>query len=268
MQKEKKYNYKLGYISVVFLILALLGSYGTYAWYTQNKQANAEQVTVRSGTEDMQIKVSKSEQGPFQAVVDITQEEREILQPVSTVDLQHFYKPNRVTEQAATLFAETEEGYYEQEIYLRTQVEGSKPKDSMRLYIDTDGITIKEDDSAVTKAARVGLVFSYNGIEMDPIILCFEAEPDGTKVVQRIENGKPIEVKDPCILADKVTLQENNTQLILPEQCLVELPPNVTCKVRVVCYLEGSDVDCQSTIENKPFTIQLPFYGMLNEGGN
>ncbi len=267
MQREKKYNYKLGYISAVFLILALLGSYGTYAWYTHNKQVNAEQISVRSGTEDMKVEVSRTEQGPFQSVVDITQAKKVILQPVSTVDLRHFYKPNRVTDQAATLFTEAKEGYYEQEIYLRTQVQGFAPEDSMRLYIDTDGIMIPEDDSAVAQAARVGLVFSYEGIETHPIILCFEAEPDGTQVVQGVKNGVPIEVKDPCVLAEKVTLREQDNQLILPEQFLVQLPPNAICKVRVVCYLEGSDRDCKDNIEGKPFSIQVPFYGMLVEGG-
>ncbi|MDD4851374.1 MAG: hypothetical protein PHO10_11860, partial [Gemmiger sp.] len=72
---------------------------------------------------------------------------------------------------------------------------------------------------------------------------------------------------DPALDPTAYTLTESGTSLTLPEAPLTTLPLNTVCTVDVYFYIEGCDPDCTNAIRTTEMSIQLPFYGVLNEGG-
>ena len=263
---KKDYYAKLLYMISLVLVILMMFSYATYAWFSDNRQVENNRVSVSSGSQQLDLQISNEENGTYADMAEIFIDQNGTLDPISSVDLESFYKPITVTEQGESNFIQIDKGYYKEELYLRTTAEGFASTDTMQLYIDTDGMVMAEGESKVDAAVRVGLIFSYDG-RKEMKILSFDTNEQENTVVAAMKEGAPVYEKDPAESIVKYTIQEDGNRLMIPEEYLVELPLNKVCKVEVFCYLEGNDEDCKNPIREHEMFMQIPFYGVLaNEG--
>ena len=264
---KKEYYVKLFYMISLVLVILMILSYATYAWFTANRQVENNRVSVNSGSQELDLQIANEADGTYADVAEIFTNENGTLDPISSVNLEKFYKPITVTEQEESNFIQIDKGYYKEELYLRTTAEGFSPKDTVQLYIDTDGMVMVDGESKVDTAVRVGLIFSYDGKE-EKKILSFDTNQKENTVISTLQDGVPVYEKDPAQSIVNYMIQEEENRLIIPEKHLVELPLNQICKVEVFCYLEGNDEDCKNPIREQEMFLQIPFYGVLSSEGD
>ena len=265
---NKKYYFQIGYILSVCLFILASTTVATYAWFTHNNAVATNTLTATSGEEELDLLLSLSETGAYVSTLDIFDKSKiTTLMPISTDDLVDFYKPTISTETLQSNFILSSNDHYCQEIFIRANKKGFDTKDSVEIYIDTDGIILTDaTNSPVEKALRVGLVFSYSG-KKDTYILCFDPILSTEQVVESVNKKIANYVKDPAVLASDYTVKESSGQLTIPKDYLVKIPVNTTCKLEIYCYIEGNDPDCTKDIYDNTLDLQIPFYGVLSGNG-
>ena len=90
-----KYALKIEYVAVTSIVLAMSLTAATYAWFSSNSVVETDYATGRSGTDTVELQVSSSGGGSFQAqeqaeISQVNETDATQLLPVSTADLSNF----------------------------------------------------------------------------------------------------------------------------------------------------------------------------------
>ena len=272
---------------MVILIVVLTSA--TYAWFTSNQTVSSERATARSGTDTLELQISGQGGDAFQAadevaIVQVNEANQQNLMPVSTADLQNFvYSPstNQNNEAATFVKVENEAYYYHGRIYIRALSEGASDTAKMALYLDEDveagGELVSAEDGQLLNAARLGLTFDGE----NPVIYYLsekENEGGGQQIAtglngMTLDAGQVIDssggtltgVKDPAVSISTNRITMDDTKVTLPESPLLVMELNRVYTVDIYFYIEGCDPDCTNMISLNAADMHLAFYGIMEE---
>lgn len=282
-------TFKRWSIIATMLILIVVLTSATYAWFTSNQTVSSERATARSGTDTLELQISGQGGDAFQAadevaIVQVNEANAQNLMPVSTADLQNFvYSPstNQNNEAATFVKVENEAYYYHGRIYLRALSEGASDTAKMALYLDEDteagGELVSAEDGQLLNAARLGLTFDGE----NPVIYYLsEKENEGSgQQIATVLNGTTLDagqvidssggtltgVKDPAVPISNNRITMDDTKVTLPESPLLVMELNRVYTVDIYFYIEGCDPDCTNMISLNAADMHLAFYGIMEE---
>ena len=274
---------------VTMIVIVLVLTTATYAWFSVNRIVSTDKASARSGTDTLELQISEKGGEAFQGaeeapIVQVNQTELMELMPVSTADLQHFvYNPFTNEEDKAEIFrtVEDENYYYHGRFYLRALAEGKPDTARMALYLDeaeeAGGILAQAEAGQLLNAARLGLTFD----EANPVIYYLSEKNNDTEEQAKNtvlnddllgenqvlrSNGTNVEgVDDPAISLESNRIVMEDTRVILPERPLFYMELNKIYTVDVYFYIEGCDPDCSDAIRFDEADLHLAFYGILEE---
>lgn len=266
------------------LIVLVLASAVTFAWFTSNQQVSTSRAEARTGEENVELLLSSTGGADFRgsSEADISQvnnADSECLMPVSTSDLNTFFTATSFRSGAADRFSvlDNDNDYYHGKIYLRASAGGNYSSGSrMALYLDqsieSGGVLAqKDEDSYLLNAARLGL--SIDGRNYI-FYLSDETNAEGDRerntnlngtllaegMVLSGSNASVSAVPDPAVSLSSYAVGDEGTNVGEP-LCYLEL--DRIYEMDVYFYLEGCDPDCCDSIFFHGSDLHLAFYGVL-----
>lgn len=280
--------FRIWCIAASMILVILVLSVSTYAWFTANRIVSTDRAVARSGTDTLELQISSAGGSSFEGsdeapILQINQTALTKLMPVSTADLKTFvYNPVSEGDMAVTFrTVEDEAYYYHGRFYLRAAAEGKSSGAKVALYLDEDnevgGALATAEEGMLLNAARLGMTFDS---ESPVIFFLSDAQNDtehqarntklngivlGDHQVLSSAGGKVTGVNDPSIaLADRTIVMED-TRVTLPDAPLIHMELNRIYTVDVYLYIEGCDPDCSDSIGFHEADLHLAFYGILEE---
>ncbi len=275
-------------LSAFLALIALTLTTATYAWFTANRKVETDRVTGKTDSADVTLEISRS-RVPFtpgtakdDSGSDISQvalktpEAEDVLMPVSTADLSHFWSsPTFDSGGQTTGFTldETGEYYYHDTVYLRATSTGTDTASRLALYLNSDADKypiVRSEDGKLLTAARLGLAFKGQS----PRILRLSDVDSGSGVtylngklldksaVLGYAGGEPTAAADPSESLDSLRFDAAN-----PEKTpLLTMELNTVYQLDIYFYLEGCDPDClNETVGLTDAYLSLAFFGMLRQ---
>ena len=275
--------------AVTMLLVILVLTTATYAWFTMNRTVSTDRASARSGTDTLELQISEKGGDAFRGteeapILQINKTDFTKLMPVSTADLQHFVY-NSVTNESdqAEIFGAVEEEkyFYHGRFYIRALADGKAAGTKMALYLDeteeSGGGIAQAEDGQLLNAARLGLTFNGE----NPVI--YYLSERNNEEEQQIRNtvvngvllgddqvlksdGKNVEgVNDPAVSVSANRITMDDTRVVLPQKPLFYMELNQIYTVDVYFYIEGCDPDCSNYISYNEADLHLAFYGILEE---
>lgn len=280
--------FRLWSIAVSMIIVLLVLSVSTYAWFTVNRIVSTDRATARSGTDTLELQISSAGGTSFKGlkeadILQVNHTSLTNLMPVSTADLKTFvYNPVSEGDMATTFrTVENEAYYYHGRFYLRAEAEGRAPGAKMALYLDEENevgaALAKAEEGMFLNAARLGMTFDGES----PVIFALSEEENPTEYQVRntkwngtllgddqvlgMSEGVITGVKDPAIALSDRTIVMSDTHVTFPAAPLMYMELNRIYTVDVYLYIEGCDPDCSDSIGLQEADLHLAFYGILEE---
>ena len=265
------------------MILAVTLTTATYAWFTISAVTNVEPMEGGISRGDGNLLISSSRQGPFEkeCKLQLSGNPGE-LSPLSTADLEHFYKASGQNASGVVKFysdatAQAEESALHGTVYLRSEF------GACDVYLKRSGLDFGTDGQ-ILSAARLGLkITTQKGTDM----LVFRLDelgdtgsaaskltvPARGTVVSSVNSlGAASYVSDPSVEIEDYLAVENGTDDQEPEagrQMLCTIREDEVATVEFWLYLEGCDEQCINAVQERNTGIQLAFAGVpLQDGGN
>ena len=280
--------FQLWGIVVSMLVILLVLSAATYAWFSTNRVVTTDRATARSGTDSLQLQISETGGSDFRgseetAIVQINTASQTQLMPVSTADLKTFvYNPASVDDMATNFkTVENEKYYYHGRIYLRATAEGKDVGARMALYLDEDnevgGALAQANDGQLLHAARLGLTFdgcspvifslsdAHNDVQEQTRNTVLNGVLLGDGQVLNASGGSITAVADPSIALESRKILMDNSTVTLPAEPLMYMTLNQIYTVDIYFYIEGCDTDCSDSVSYDEADLHLAFYGILEE---
>lgn len=268
-------------LTAAAVLTALALTTATYAWFTANREVVTDRVTARTGSEELELQLSRQGGAEFAPEKDTSGNNRVALNPsdaplmpVSTADLQTFvYCPVTDEGNAERFLPVTDESlYYHDTIYLRAAAEGMPEGARMALYLDnTETPLVQDENGELLTAARLGLTIDGQ----NPVIFTLSDINEGTGNTQPggvpLESGKVLTYRDgEAVPADDpaVSLADGQipTEGSAVTQPIAYLELNRVYAVDIFFYLEGCDPDCLTQrVARDEAVLDLAFFGLLAE---
>lgn len=274
-------------LALGLLALAALGG-ATYAWFSANRTVAASRVTAHTAERTVRLLLSSRGGASFDGaeeaeLVPLGGSTPERLMPVSTAELRSFVTcaaTNARGEASAFRRLEGDRDLLHCRLYLLAEAENSLPGSTVAVYLDLRGETeplllCDDPDSALPSAARLGLL--PEGGEAQ--ILRLQPEPDdASRSTGTVLNGatvppgfvidssgpEPAAAADPARLPWHIAVTDDAD---MPDvEPLLALEPGVQRALDVYFYLEGCDPDCTEAVRFEGCSLQLSFFGILEEG--
>lgn len=282
----KKFHsiFKLWSTAISLVIILLVLSTATYAWFTSNKVVTTDKVSARSGEDTLELLIGSSS-GSFSEdheceIVQVNETLATELMPVSTADLKNFvYNPISNGDNAEIFkLVEDEQYYYHGRVYLVAESKGEMPGRKVHLYLDEDeeagGPIVSADSGLLLNAARLGLTFDGE----NPVIFSLSDTSNPTDDQARntvigkdvlgdgqvlVPSGDTVAgVPDPSVPLATYKIEMDDSSVTLPEKPLLEMELNHVYQVDIYFYLEGCDPDCSDSINFHEADLHLGFYGI------
>lgn len=275
---------KLWGIITSLVIILLVLSAATYAWFSSNKVVTTDRASARSGEDTLELLIGESS-GSFSedhecGIVQVNGTSMTELMPVSTADLRSFVYNLASNGDHADIFqpVEDEQFYYHGRIYLMARSEGGQEGRKVHLYLDEDeeagGSLVSSESGMLLNAARLGLTFDGE----NPVIFYLSDTSNPTEDQVRntlvgdtiLEDGQVLELRgdtaagvaDPSVPLSTCMIRMDDTSVTLPEKPLLIMELNHVYQVDVYFYIEGCDPDCSDSINFHEADLHLAFYGI------
>lgn len=280
MKRSQKWLTLWG-IGAAAVLIAMVLTTATYAWFTANREVETDKVTAKTGSGKLELQISdKGAKGEkFTPRTDkkgnsllALKPGNTNLMPVSTADLKTFvYCPVTENNQAKSFRKTPDESlYYHDTFYLRAVGTDLPDGSRLDLYLDdTETPIVKAPTGELLTAARLGLVIEGS----KPIILTLSdvnkgegntiigGTPLKKGMVLTWKDNAPVAVKDPAIPLAKAQVVSGSGSAPLATLKLKQV-----YRVDVYFYLEGCDPDCMSDVVGMDAaSLNLAFFGMLKQ---
>lgn len=263
------------------VLTALALTAATYAWFTANREVETDRVVSRTGSEWLELQLSRRGGSEFTPETDASGGNQvslmalnQALMPVSTADLQTFvYCPVTQNEQAERFLPVTDESlYYHDTVYLRAAAEGMPEGFRMALYLDnTDVPLVQDEDGELLTAARLGMTLDGE----NPVIFALSEVNEGAGNSMPggvpLESGKVLTYRDGAVVpADDPAILLSDRQIptggSAATQPIAYLELNRVYTLDIYFYLEGCDPDCLvERVARDSAVLNLAFFGLLVE---
>ena len=281
MSREvQKLKHSLG-MSVVWILLILLMITGsTYAWFTFAGRASTN-VTPMGGSigkGGTVLLISNNQSGPFDKTCELKLSGNpETLKPLTTADLNQFFTATAQNNQGITVLYRNADANVDQyalhgTVYLQCQ---NAP---CQVYFNKAELKLGNDIQALA-AMRLGLkITTHTGrqsmiFQLDDLGTVGNAQSVRTisrasSVVSSVSaSGKPSYTDDPAIKIGEYMAEakEEENEYQAGGKSLCTLEKDEVASVEYWLYLEGCDDQCSNPVQNKASEIQLAFAGVDTE---
>lgn len=264
--------------AVLWLLLLLAVATGsTFAWFTLTGR-HFTNVTPMAGTVSegkSTLLIANNEAGPFDKTCElILSGNPESLKPLSTNDLEHFFKAVAQNKNGIASLYTNADNVVNQEtvhgiVYLQCKNAPCK------VYFNREELKLGSDAQALA-AMRLGMkITSHEGTrsliwKLDELGSTGGAEtvrtvPRESAVVSSVaDNGQATYADDPSqgILPYMVQTGETDGTYQDGEQFLMQLNADEIATVEYWLYLEGCDEQCVNAVQNRASELQLAFAGV------
>lgn len=273
--KTLKKSFTMAILSLLLLLVIATGA--TYAWFTLTgiTSTNVTPMGGTVGSGDTVLLISNAQGGPFDKTCELKLAANpDTLKPVSTADLEHFYRVTAQNKEGIAMLYESADRQIDERVlhgtvYLQCK---NAPCD---VYFNKEGLKLGSDPQALA-AMRLGLVItSKSGTEtfffkLDDLgstgsATSVKTIPRSSAVVSSISgSGAANYVDDPAkelggYMAGK---GEHENEYNPGANKLVSLNADEVVTVSYYLYLEGCDEQCSNAVQNKSSEIQLAFAGV------
>ncbi|MBR1772170.1 MAG: hypothetical protein IJ747_09095 [Lachnospiraceae bacterium] len=255
------------------LMLATVGGV-TYAWFTFNSATNVEPMSSTVSSSEIALMISNDPAGEFGIECALPQSVKGDLQPLSTADLERFYRGSGQNRQGITVTYRDATDLVEQdtihgEVYLKSL------DNPCNVYLYRPGMNFGED-AQMLAALRLGMrITTVNGTNTYIFALNDMGSTAGASsrqttartdvVVSSISgSGTPNYVEDPA--------REMGSYFAVPPTSVNERPKpgnailcsleaDEVAKVEYWLYMEGCDAQCVNAAQDRAVSLQLSFAG-------
>ena len=276
MDNEKqtmKHSLRLTILWILLILVAAAGS--TYAWFTLSGRASTN-VTPMGGSVskgDTSLLISRSRSGPFDKTCELVFEGNpDVLRPVSTADLERFYKVRAATpEGIAALYSSADDRVNTDTLHGTVYLQClNAPCD---VYFDRESLNLGSDAQALA-AMRLGMkITSSSGtstyfFKLDELggsgsVQSQRTIPQSSAVVGSISAaGEASYTADPLEGIGSYMAGGSDGDYTAGAQRLVSLQADEIAAVEYWLYLEGCDEQCINQVQNRPSGIRLAFAGV------
>ena len=281
MSKEvQKLKHSLGMSIVWILLILLIVTGSTYAWFTFAGRASTNVTPIGGsiGKGGTVLLISNNQSGPFDKTCELRLSGNpDTLKPLTTADLNQFFTATAQNNQGITVLYRSANANVDQyalhgTVYLQCL---NAP---CEVYFNRSELNLGNDVQALA-AMRLGLkITSHTGtqnliFQLDDLGATGNAQSVRTisrasSVVSAISTaGKPSYTDDPAIKIGEYMAeageQENEYQAGTKSLCTLNADEVAT--VEYWLYLEGCDDQCSNPVQNKASEIQLAFAGVDTE---
>lgn len=273
--KTLKKSFTMAILSLLLLLVIATGA--TYAWFTLSgiTSTNVTPMGGTVGSGDTVLLISNAQGGPFDKTCELRLAANpDTLRPVSTADLEHFYRVTAQNKEGIAMLYESADRQIDQSVLYGTVYLQCKnaPCD---VYFNREGLKLGNDPQALA-AMRLGLkITSKSGTEtflfkLDDLGSTGSARsvktiPRNQAVVSSISGGGAANyVDDPAKELSGYMAQagEHENEYNPGANKLVSLQTDEIATVSYWLYLEGCDEQCSNAVQNKSSELQLAFAGV------
>lgn len=273
MQKKRLLSLCIPILWCIMLSVLLVGA--TYAWFTFDPFTNVETLSGTIGEGDTTLLIAASPDDTFSTQCPLPKDYSEGLLPVSTSDLQHFYRAYSHDKKGIVISCkEVTERIDEDAIHGKLYLKSLK--DDCNVYLYQPELYFGEDHQMLA-ALRLGLrftteegvdtyVFSLDDLENSLTAVEKMTTPEGDVVVSGIVGkSSPEYIKDIAEGLNRYSAIPNAERPKFPkpgEQKLCTLQTEEIAEVEYWLYLEGCDPNCINEVQNREVSLQLSFAGV------
>ena len=260
---------------ILFLLVVATGT--TYAWFSLSGLASTN-VTPMAGTiskGSSALLISANHSGPFEKSCELVLDANpENLKPLSTPDLEHFYRSIAQNKDGITVLYENADNRVKQEavhgtVYLKCE------NASCDVYFNREELNLGSDAQALA-AMRLGMkITSHAGVQtflwkLDDLGQTGSAQsiqtiPQTNAVVSSISgSGQAVYIDDPAKNISDYMVRKGNgkEEFSAGNQKVVPLDEDEIATVEYWLYLEGCDEQCSNPVQNRSSEIKLAFAGV------
>ena len=272
-KQTMKHSLRLTILWILLILVAAAGS--TYAWFTLSGRASTN-VTPMGGSVsrgETSLLISQSRSGPFDRTCELIFEgSPDALRPVSTADLERFYKVRAATpEGIAALYSPADDRVNSDTLHGTVYLQClNAPCD---VYFDRESLNFGGDAQALA-AMRLGMkitsasgtviyFFSLDDLGGSGGVQSRRTIPRSSAVVASIsETGEAFYTADPSEAIGSYMAGGSDGDYIAGAKRLVSLQADEIAAVEYWLYLEGCDEQCINQVQNRPSGLRLAFAGV------
>lgn len=256
------------------LLMVVLGGV-TYAWFTFDPYARVKPMSSTVGEAEITLLIAADPGDEFKEECELPVSTITGMKPVSTADLEHFYRAYARNKQGISYtFADVSNTAGEDMIhgvlYLKSKV------DNCNVYFNKAGMDFGQD-SQMLAALRLGLrfvtdagvrtyIFSLDEMGNTGDALRLQTTSQTGVVVSSLNNdGTAVYIEDPANRLNRYMAASNEQSPQLPqagELALCTLQKEETAAVEYWLYLEGCDENCINEVQDREALLQLSFAGV------
>ena len=271
MENDVKSLKKSFVMAVLGILLFLVSATGvTYAWFSLSGRAHTN-VTPMGGTVsrgETVLQIGNSEAGPFDKTCELNINGG-VMRPLSTTDLEHFYKVTMQDANGMAMLYENADEYVD-----RDAVHGTFYLKCLHVpcdvYFNGNDLRLSSDPQALA-AMRLGLKITSNSGSKTYIfnLDSLGTEGAGSKktvptdntVVSTVSNkGAATYVADPSeSLSAYMAASVQGNDVTAGENFLVSLLVDEVATVEYWIYLEGCDANCINPAQDRDLDIMFAF---------
>ncbi len=277
--KTLKKSFMMAILSLLLLLVIATGA--TYAWFTLTgiTSTNVTPMGGTVGSGDTVLLISNAGDGPFDQTCELKLAANpDTLRPVSTADLEHFYRVTAQNKQGIAMLYESADRQISESVLYGTVYLQCKnaPCD---VYFNKEGLNLGSDPQALA-AMRLGMkITSKSGTEtfffkLDDLgstgsATSVKTIPRSSAVVSSVSgSGTANYTDDPAkeLGGYMAEAGEHENEYNPGANKLVSLDADEVATVSYWLYLEGCDEQCSNAVQNKSSEIQLAFAGVDTTG--
>ena len=286
--KTLKKSFVMAILSLLLLLVIATGA--TYAWFTNNMKVNTNSVSVHSDTSKLVLELGDADRGSWSQQGDAslasTANGAVTLYPVSTFDLNGFAACAQNNSAGdATVFEQAKDNgsaFYHGWIDLRPTITGtgaSKVAGKVNLYL-AESLAPQGADAELLRAARVGIKISSGNQVLATNIFELDSSDSGHRGEHPTTAPAGL-----AGYADGMLLGWQNSQLACgtnvtqdpaaftldtsetatrPQNTLATLALGQTYRLDIYYYIEGTDPDSADYLYQDPGTLHLALFATLD----
>ena len=273
--KTLKKSFVMAILSLLLLLVIATGA--TYAWFTFTgiTSTNVTPMGGTVGSGDTVLLIANAQGGPFDKTCELKLEANpDALRPVSTADLEHFYRVTAQDKEGIAMLYESADRQLSERVLYGTVYLQCKnaPCD---VYFNKKELKLGSDPQALA-AMRLGLVitsksgketffFKLDDLGSTGSATSVKTVPRSLTVVSSISgSGTANYVDDPAkeLGGYMAVAGEHENEYNPGASKLVSLEADEVATVSYYLYLEGCDEQCSNAVQNKSSEIQLAFAGV------
>ena len=275
MKKKGFLSIWLAAIWCIFFLIVVGGA--TYAWFTFDPYTRVEPMSSTVGSGEITLLIAADPEDEFLEECVLPQSTSTGLKPVSTTDLEHFYRAYGQDRQGVSLtYADISKDAGENMIHGVLYLKSLSA--NCNVYLFQPGMDFGQDAQTLA-ALRLGLrfstkegvktyIFALNGMGDTEGAAKRYTTPQSGVVVGGINgDSTAVYAEDPARELNSFLAIPNEERPQFPKagtQELCTLQDQEVASVEYWLYLEGCDENCINEVQNREIALQLSFAGVTN----